>query len=108
LIDQPNHVLNTYIGYDYKGFSARLSFLYQDNAARGNGGRYPENDSFTTDYFRVDFSARQMLPFFNMELFLDFRNINDANTSWIQKSIEGFRGIQNYGLVTSLGLRVRY
>ncbi len=108
LIDQPNHVLNTYLGYDYKGFSARLSFLFQDNAARGNGGRYPENDSYTTEYFRVDFSARQMLPWWGLELFGEIRNINNSNTSWIQRSIEGFRGIENYGLVASLGLRFRY
>ncbi|MBN2011862.1 TonB-dependent receptor [candidate division KSB1 bacterium] len=108
LIDQPNHILNTYIGYDYKDFSTRLSFLFQDNSARGNGGRYPENDSYTTQYFRIDFSARQKLSFYNSELFLDVSNLNNANTSWIQKSTEGFRGIQNYGLTANLGLRIRY
>lgn len=107
LIDQPNHVLNTYIGYDYEGFSTRLSLLYQDNSARGNGGRYPENDSYTTEYLRVDFSARQKLPWYNIELFLDVSNLNNANTSWIQKSTEGFRGIQNYGLTANLGIRIR-
>jgi TonB-dependent receptor len=108
LLDQPNHVLNTYIGYDYEGFSTRLSLLFQDNSARGNGGRYPENDSYTTDYLRLDFSARQKLPWFNLELFLDVSNLNNANTSWIQKSTEGFRGIQNYGLTVSLGVRLRH
>jgi TonB-dependent receptor len=108
LLDQPNHVLNSYIGYDYKGFSARLSFIFQDNSARVNGGAYPENDSNTREYFRMDFSARQKLPFFNSELFLDVANLNGENTSWIQKSTGGYQGIQNYGLVTSLGLRLRY
>ncbi|MBN1300469.1 MAG: TonB-dependent receptor [Melioribacteraceae bacterium] len=108
LIDQPNHVLNTYIGYDYKGFSTRLSLLFQDNSARGNGGRYPENDSYTTDYLRVDFSARQKLPWYDIELFLDVSNLNNANTSWIQKSTEGFRGVQNYGLTANLGVRLRH
>ena len=108
LIDQPNHVLNTYVGYDLEGFSSRLSFLYQDNSARGNGGRYPENDSYTTEYFRIDFSARQLLPVFNSELFLDISNLNNANTSWIQKSTEGFRGIQNYGLTVNFGVRIKY
>ena len=108
LINQPNHILNTYIGYDIKGFSARLSFLFQDNSARGNGGRYPEFDSYTTEYFRIDFSARQILPWYNIELFLDVSNLNNANTSWIQRSIEGFRGIQNYGLTANLGIRIKY
>jgi TonB-dependent receptor len=108
LIDQANHVLNSYIGFDYEGFSTRLSFVYQDNSATANGGRYRENDAYTTDYFRVDFSARQMLPFFNMELFLDVGNLNNANTSGIQRSTGGFRNIQNYGAVGSLGIRMRY
>ncbi|MCW8850000.1 MAG: TonB-dependent receptor [Melioribacteraceae bacterium] len=108
LIDQPNHILNLYIGYDYEGFSSRLSFLFQDNSARSNGGRYPENDSYTTEYFRIDFSARQKLPYFNSELFLDVSNLNNANTSWIHRSTEGFRGIQNYGLTANLGFRIRY
>lgn len=108
LIDQPNHILNLYVGYDYEGFSSRLSFLFQDNSARGNGGRYPENDSYTTEYFRIDFSARQKLPYLNSELFLDVSNLNNANTSWIQRSTEGFRGIQNYGLTANLGVRIKY
>lgn len=108
LIDQPDHIFNFYLGYDHKGFSSRLSFLFQDNSARDNGGRYPENDSYTTEYFRIDFSARQKLPYWNSELFLDISNLNNANTSWIQRSTEGFRGIQNYGLTANLGFRIRY
>jgi len=108
LLDQPNHVLNSYLGYDYKGFSARLSIIFQDNSARYNGGEYPENDSNTKEYFRVDFAARQKLPYFNSELYLDVANLNDENTSWVQKSTGGFQGIQNYGLTANLGLRIRY
>jgi len=108
LIDQPNHVLNAFLGYDYKGFSARLSMVYTDNSARNNGGRYPENDSFTKEYFRLDFSARQILPYFNSELFLDVSNLNDENTSWVQRSTGGFQGIQNYGLTANLGIRIKY
>ncbi len=108
LIDQPNHILNAAIGYDYEGFSSRLSFLFQANSATGNGGKFPENDSYTKDYFRIDFSARQKLPWLNSEVVLDVSNLNNANTSGIQKSTQGFRSIQNYGLTANLGLRVSY
>lgn len=108
LLDQPNHILNAYVGYDYKGFSSRLSFIFQDNSSRGNGGEFPENDSFTKEYFRTDFSARQKLPYYKTELFLDVTNLNDRNTSWIQRATQGFRGIENYGLTANLGLRIRY
>ncbi len=108
LIDQPNHVLNSYIGFDYKDFAVRLSFVFNDEVVTVNGGRYPENDSYADDYFRIDFSARQKLPFFNSELYIDFSNLNNANTQSIQKSTGGFRNIQNYGLVANLGIRLRY
>jgi len=108
LIDQPNHVLNSYIGYDYEGFSSRLSFLFQDNTYTSSQGRNIELDSYSTEYFRIDFSARQKLPWFNSELFLDVQNMNNANTKSIQRSFKGFRNIQNYGLVVNLGVRVRY
>ena len=31
LLNQPNDILNVALGYDYMGFSVRLSVLYQDN-----------------------------------------------------------------------------
>jgi len=108
LIDQPNHIVNVYVGYDYEGFSSRLSILYQDNSARYNGGAYPENDSYTKEYFKVDFHASQKLPWYNIELFLDLINLNNEKTRWVQKSTGGYQGIQNYGLTANLGLRIRY
>lgn len=108
LIDQPNHVLNAYIGYDYKGFSIRFSFVYNDQIYTANGGRYPENDSYAKDYFRIDLSARQKLPILNSELFFDFNNLNNVDIKSIQNSTGGFRNIQNYGLTANLGIRVRY
>lgn len=108
LLDQPNHVLNAYMGYDHKGFSSRISFVFQDNSARGNGGEFPERDSATRKYFRIDFSARQKLPYFNSELFMDVTNLNDENNSWIIRSPGGYRGIDNYGLTANLGFRIRY
>jgi hypothetical protein len=108
LIDQPNDILNTYLGYDYKGFSARLSFLFQGNSVANIGGEFPERDGFTRDYFRIDFSARQKLPFADSELFLDVQNLNDANNESAQRTTGGFSSIQNYGLTTNIGIRLRY
>ncbi len=110
LAGQPNHVLNTYLGYDNKGFSARVSVLYTSNVFNGSGGVFRENDSFNRDYLRLDFSARQRLPWFDggAELFLNIQNLNDANTESSQRSIRGFTNVQNYGLTGNIGIRVRY
>jgi TonB-dependent receptor len=106
LINQPNDVANAYIGYDYAGFSARLSFLFQGNAV-SNVGNFPEQDAFTRDYFRMDASVRQVLPWFGIELYLDMNNLNGENNTSAQQSIGGFTNQQNYGFTGSLGVRYR-
>lgn len=106
LINQPNDIANAYIGYDYKDFSARVSFLFQGNAVSGIGN-YHEQDGFTRDYFRIDGSVRQVLPWFGIELYLDLNNVNGENNTSAQQSISGFTNEQNYGFTANLGLRYR-
>ena len=106
LINQPNDIANAYVGYDYKDFSARVSFLFQGNAVSGIGN-YHEQDGFTRDYFRIDASVRQVLPWFGIELYLDLNNLNSENNTSAQQSISGFTSEQNYGFTANLGLRYR-
>lgn len=107
LINQPNDILNAYIGYDFKGFSARLSFLFQGNSV-SNVGAFPEQDGFTEDFIRWDFSLRQKLPMRGLELFMDSVNLNNRSNIALQRSIGGFTNEQNYGLTANLGIRYRY
>ena len=104
LINQPDDVLNAYIGYDYEGFSARLSFLFQGNSV-SNIGAFAEQDGFSTDYFRMDASVRQKLPWAGLQVFLDVTNLNNRKNESIQASINGFTSQQYYGLVANLGVR---
>jgi TonB-dependent receptor len=106
LVDQPNDIFNTYIGYDYEGFSARVSFLFQGNSVN-NIGNYPEQDGFTKNYFRLDASVKQTLPWDGVEVYLDVNNLNSESNSSAQQSIDGFNSIQNYGLTADLGARYR-
>jgi TonB-dependent receptor len=106
LINQPNNILNSYLGFDHKGFSARLSFIFQGNSVSGIGA-FPEQDGFSRDYFRVDASARLKLPLPGSEVFLDFYNLNGETNQAAQRSIGGFTNEQNYGLTANLGLRYR-
>ena len=104
LINQPNDVLNVYLGYDYEGFSGRLSFLFQGNSVSFIGP-FAEQDGFTKDYFRMDASVRQKLPWTGLQLFLDVTNLNNRRDEAAQASINGFTSQQYYGLVANLGLR---
>ncbi len=106
LIHQPNDILNSYIGFDFGGFSARLSFIFQGNSV-SKIGRFSQQDGFTKDYFRMDFSARQKLPYRGSEVFVDITNLNDENNLSAQRSIDGFTNIQNYGLTANLGIRFK-
>ncbi|HEX7573908.1 MAG TPA: TonB-dependent receptor [Bacteroidota bacterium] len=104
LINQPNDVLNAYIGYDYEGFSGRLSFLFQGNSV-SYIGPFSEQDGFTQDYVRVDASVRQKLPWAGLQVFLDVSNLNNRMNQALQASIRGFSSEQFYGLTANLGLR---
>lgn len=106
LVNQPNDILNAYVGYDYKGFSARVSFLFQGNSV-SYVGAFAEQDGFTRDYFRIDFSARQELPWPGLEIYVDANNLNSENNSSAQLSIGGFTNEQNYGLTADIGIRYR-
>jgi TonB-dependent receptor len=106
LIYQPNDILNAYVGYELKGFSARVSFLFQGNSV-SNIGAFPEQDGYTKDYFRVDASARQTLPYWGMEIYLDIVNINNRKNYAAQRSIDGFTNVKHYGMIANLGLRFR-
>ena len=104
LIDQPNDIVNAYLGYDYGGFSGRLSFVFQGNSVSYVGSA-PEADGYTKDYFRIDLSARQKLPWFGLQVFLDVYNLNNRRNESAQTSINGFTSQQYYGLTANLGLR---
>jgi hypothetical protein len=104
LVNQPNDIMNSYVGYDYRGFSGRVSFLFQGNSVSGIGN-YPEQDGFTDNYFRIDASVKQVLPWWNLQVFLDINNLNSAKIISRQKSIGGFTAESLYGLTANLGIR---
>lgn len=104
LIDQPDDILNAAIGYDYKGFSGRLSFLFQGAMVNGIG-TVPEQDSYTNNYFRMDASVRQKLPLEGLQIYLDVNNINSRADISTQQTTGGFTSEQYYGLTADVGIR---
>ncbi|WP_272481542.1 TonB-dependent receptor [Rhodothermus marinus] len=73
---QAAHVFNMTIGFDYRGFSARLSYLYQSDIASWVNPREPLNDVFVGPYSRFDLSVRQKIGT-GMELYANFNNLNN-------------------------------
>ena len=77
LIDQPNDIFNLSLGYDYKGFSGRLSMLYMSDVFTSTNF-WPELRQTTDAYRRYDLSMKQELPVKGLELYLNVSNLTEA------------------------------
>ncbi len=106
LVFQPTDIFNLTLGYDYKKLSARLSFLYQ-NDIFSNPNFFRLLRGATDDYFRIDFSLNQKLPWKGFEAILNFSNLTSAKeqNSLISSSLP--TRVQYYGFTLDLGVRYR-
>ena len=77
LIDQPEDIINLSLGYDYKGFSGRLSMLYMGDVFISTNF-WPELRQTTDSYRRYDLSMKQRLPVNGLELYLNISNIGES------------------------------
>ena len=75
LLLQPNDIANLQIGYDYKGFSARASMLYLDNVFK-LPDFWMQNRQNTAKSTRWDFSVKQDLPWYGIQLYFNMNNIS--------------------------------
>jgi outer membrane receptor protein involved in Fe transport len=105
--DQPAHILNSTIGYDYMGFSIRLSYLYQSDKVTGIG-TIPLLDSYTGAYERWDIAIQQRLSD-NIQIYVNLNNLNDS----YDKSLQGYQEIDPtslayYGRTIDAGVRINF
>jgi TonB-dependent receptor len=107
LLYQPNNIFNLSLGYDYKGFSIRVSMVSQADIFAGPN-YWPQLRTTTSAHKRWDLSAKQNLPWFGLQVYGDLNNINGANDiNVIQGS--GFpQSEQSYGLTADIGLRWQF
>ena len=111
LLDQPNDIINFSFGYDYKGFSGRISMLYNDDIFSSTAF-WPELRQSTDAYQRWDLSAKQKLPVEGLELFLNISNLTETT------DVNRFRGKtstgdnlsseQYYGKTVDFGFRYAF
>ena len=108
--NQPDDVFNLTIGYDIGGFSARLSFVYQDNVLTGINRTFDELDSYTDAYQRWDFTAYQQLPWLKrrLQLYLNANNITNAPDRAFTSELEKLSSLEYYGRTMDIGLRYKF
>ncbi len=105
LVYQPNHIFNMTLGYDYKGFSIRVSWLYQDDVFTGVS-QWPQLRSNTAAYSRWDISVKQKLPWYGFQLYGNLSNLNNArDESILQMYPDIPKSLEQYGMVAEIGLR---
>lgn len=105
--DQPDDILNTTIGYDYKGFSARLSFVFQGNVISSIADR-EELDEYTADYYRWDLLLQQDLPLEGMQVYFNFSNITNRPDRSYTSILEKLGSVNYYGRTADLGVRYEF
>ncbi len=107
LINQPDNIINISLGWDYKGFSILASMIYQSGIFTStnfwNAYRIDKDE-----YTRFDLAAKQKLPWYNTELFLNLNNLNGENDTYIQRGNSFPESDYSYGLTAQLGLRIKF
>jgi TonB-dependent receptor len=112
LLHQPKDIANVSLGYDYKGFSARLSFRFQGNVIRSIGTS-PDQNGYTNNIYKYDFVVKQKIPlkFADFEVFfnaINFTNVPDRRYSIYANKGETNTYTRYSGRHFQLGIRLRH
>jgi hypothetical protein len=81
LLHQADDIANVSLGYDFKGFSARLSFRFQGNVL-STINSLPQLNEYTDDVYKFDFAMKQNIPFKFGDLEVFFNAINFTNVPY--------------------------
>lgn len=111
LINQANDIANVSLGYDYKGFSARLSFRYQGNVVSSIAS-LPQLNGYTANQYKFDFVVKQRIPlkFADLEVFLNAINFTNVPKEGYIDYPSGRQttSVRYYGRQFQLGIRLRH
>ncbi|MCX7797064.1 MAG: TonB-dependent receptor [Melioribacter sp.] len=104
---QPAHIFNFTLGYDYKDFSARLSFLYQTDKLTYLAN-YPGLDQSTGTYYRWDLTLQQKLNW-GLQVFVNLNNLNKrADRSYRGNDETNAAYTEYYGFTMDVGIRYNF
>lgn len=110
LPDQPSDILNVTLGYDFKGFSGRVSMLYQSKTTTGSFGRQFESadDLFVDDYLRIDVSLQQKIQA-DLQVYANLNNLNNRQDVRLQSNTDLYPTRKEYyGFTMDVGVRYKF
>jgi TonB-dependent receptor len=107
--DQPESILNVILGWDYKGFSSRISYRYQSKTVESLDARYSVFDSYYDTFSLVDIMLNQKITKY-ISCFANVTNIGNHIDDYYYGSQEGRPALptsgQFYGIRAQLGVRI--
>lgn len=105
LLYQPNDIVNLGIGYDYKGFSIRASMIFQSNVFQ-QPNFWMQQRVISAQSTRWDITARQILPWYGLQAYVNLINITGANDVNINEKTKYPASESRYGSDVQFGLRL--
>jgi len=107
--DQPESILNIILGWDYKGFSSRISYRYQSKTVESLDARYSVFDQYYDTFSLVDVMLNQKITK-NISCFANVSNIGNHIDDYYfgeQKDRPALpTSSQFYGIRAQLGVRI--
>ena len=76
MVNQPTFISNVILGWDYKGFSARVSYRYQGKTLSGLDAKYSFADSYTDKFQLMDISLKQRI-YKGLHIYFNATNLNN-------------------------------
>jgi len=103
LLDQPTHILNITVGFDYAGFSIRGSMQYKSDVFVSNN--FFEYGRSTTEPLTLwDVKIAQKLPLDGLQIYLNLNNLSKAVDQTSNSGTGWFTERGYYGPTADLGI----
>ncbi|MGK9477796.1 TonB-dependent receptor [Melioribacter sp. OK-6-Me] len=103
LLDQPTHIFNFTVGFDYKGFSVRGSAQFKSDVFRADNW-YKELQQTTDPLTLWTVKVRQMLPVDGLQIYFNINNLTKAVDQTSNYGTGWFSYRSYYGLTADLGI----
>jgi len=104
LVDQPDHILNVMLGFDFGGFSLRASAKYKSSVYISENF-YPELRQDTEGITFYDLSIVQKLPLEGLRIYMNASNLSDEKDFNTNQGTGWFSRIDYYSRSAVLGIR---
>jgi TonB-dependent receptor len=106
--DQPKSILNIILGWDYKGFSGRVSYRFQSKTVQGLDAQYSVFDSYYDNFSLIDVMLKQRITK-NFSCYANLTNIGNHIDDYFYGEQEGKPALptssQFYGFRAQLGVK---